>query len=430
VSDQRLAGAYAAVRSAGSQARLDDDDVAAEAAALAAAVCADAPEAASAWAEMFGRRENEFEGAARDGARWDVGPTPLLAQLAERGRTDDARAYGIALAGLSIESCSLDPDPSLGQINTAGRIARAQLTAADARPVPVPGVPGEAATSAAPAVEPEAAKATEPQPTLPELLARLDGLIGLKDVKEHVHRHVALLRVNKLRAEKGLKGAEVSRHLVFVGNPGTGKTTVARLVAQIYRALGILEKGTFVETDRAGLVAGYLGQTAIKTSEVIQKAIGGLLFIDEAYALTGDQYGDEAIATLVKGMEDHREDLVIIVAGYTEEMSEFIAANPGLESRFATTITFPDYTEDELVAIFEMFCRDADFEPAPELIEKLRELLRAEPRDKGFGNARLVRNLFEDAVARQAWRLRENEAPTVDDLRCLRADDLPETTTA
>ena len=215
---------------------------------------------------------------------------------------------------------------------------------------------------------------------------------------------------------------------MFVGNPGTGKTTVARLVGQIYRALGILEKGTLVETDRSGLVAGFLGQTAIKTQEMIQKALGGLLFIDEAYALAADQYGDEAIATLVKGMEDHRDDLVVIVAGYPDEMAYFIANNPGLESRFATTINFPDYTEDELVKIFESFCAGADFTPTPECITKLRSLIQSEPRDQGFGNARLVRNLFEAAMARQAWRLRDVESPSVDELKHLGAEDLPDTT--
>jgi Cdc6-like AAA superfamily ATPase len=174
------------------------------------------------------------------------------------------------------------------------------------------------------------------------------------------------------------------------------------------------------------LVAGYVGQTALKTADMIKEAIGGLLFIDEAYALASDDFGDEAVDTLVKAMEDHRDELVVIVAGYPEEMKTFIDSNPGLESRFGTTISFPDYTENELVDIFEQACGEADFKPTPGSISRLRALIRAEPRDKGFGNGRLVRNLFEGAVARQAWRLRENETPSVDDLRRLRADDLPE----
>jgi hypothetical protein len=426
---RRLDDAVGALRAAGASARLDADEVGREASALAAGVCADTSDAADAWAKVFGSRASRFDDEAEAGRPWTSAPTPLLAKLIEQGRADDAQAYAVALAGVAVEACSLDPDPSLKSINGAGRVARAQLDAVrrglGVEMGPAVGAP---ATATAEATEEKPVTPPEPAPTLAELLAKLDALIGLTGVKDQVHRQVALLRVNQLREAKGLKSADVSRHLVFVGNPGTGKTTVARLVAGIYRALGILEKGTLVETDRSGLVAGYLGQTAIKTSEMMTKALGGLLFIDEAYSLAADQYGDEAIATLVKGMEDHRDDLVVIVAGYPDEMEYFIANNPGLESRFATTIGFPDYTTDELVKIFESFCTGADFTPTSECITKLRTLIQSEPRDKGFGNGRLVRNLFEAALARQAWRLRDAKEPSVDDLRRLGAEDLPETT--
>ena len=211
---------------------------------------------------------------------------------------------------------------------------------------------------------------------------------------------------------------------MFVGNPGTGKSTVARLVGGIYRALGLLSGGQVIETDRSGLVGGYLGQTAEKTSAVLVKSYGGLLFIDEAYALVGDQYGDEAIATLVKAMEDHRNELVVIVAGYPAPMERFVDANPGLASRFHLTIEFDDYSDDELVSIFQLQCSGSDFGPAESCVSALRLLLSRAPRGEGFGNARFVRNTFEAAVVRQAWRLRDVEEPTVEQLRELRADDL------
>ena len=206
---------------------------------------------------------------------------------------------------------------------------------------------------------------------------------------------------------------------MFTGNPGTGKTTVARLIGQIYRTLGVVDKGQLVETERAGLVAGYMGQTALKTTEVFTAATGGLLLIDEAYALVRGResdFGREAIDTLVKLMEDHRDEVVVIAAGYPEEMAEFLDANPGLRSRFPRTIHFPDYTTDELVAIFEAACRESSYRLTPEAVVTLRASFDAEPRAKGFGNGRLARNLFEAAVGRQASRIVSLPNPTDDEL--------------
>jgi SpoVK/Ycf46/Vps4 family AAA+-type ATPase len=259
---------------------------------------------------------------------------------------------------------------------------------------------------------------------LDELLAELDGLTGLARVKAEVHRQAQVLRVEQLRVAAGLRNATITRHLVFLGNPGTGKTTVARLVAGIYRSLRLLSKGQLVEVDRSELVAGYLGQTAVKTADVVAKAIGGVLFVDEAYSLAGDQYGDEAIDTLVKEMEDHRDDLVVIVAGYPGPMQWFLDANPGLASRFRTVITFDDYTDGELVEIFRRMAADADYSTAPDCLDRFREILAATPRGEGFGNGRFARNVLEGAIGRHAWRLRDVAAPTVEQLRELLARDL------
>jgi Holliday junction resolvasome RuvABC ATP-dependent DNA helicase subunit len=290
-------------------------------------------------------------------------------------------------------------------------------------------VPGGAPVGAAATQQQAVAAQVAAQPaakpkTLEELLGELDELTGLERVKSEVHRQAQVLRIEQLRAAAKLRSATITRHLVFLGNPGTGKTTVARLVSGIYRAIGLLSKGQLVEVDRSELVAGYLGQTATKTAEVVAKAIGGVLFIDEAYALAGDHYGEEAIDTLVKEMEDHRDDLVVIVAGYPVPMASFIAANPGLASRFRTVIAFDDYTDDELVRIFTRLAADSDYAPSPDCLGRFRELLRATPRGEGFGNGRFARNTLEGAVARQAWRLRDVAEPSVDQLRELLPDDL------
>jgi SpoVK/Ycf46/Vps4 family AAA+-type ATPase len=276
--------------------------------------------------------------------------------------------------------------------------------------------------------DPAAAPAKDPEPTeertLEELLKELDDLTGLARVKNEIHRQTELLRIERLRTEAGLTSPTLTRHLVFVGNPGTGKTSVGRLVAGIYRALGLLDKGHLVEVDRSELVAGYLGQTAEKTTAVVERALGGVLFIDEAYALAEDQYGREAVDTLVKDMEDHRDDLVVIVAGYPGPMARFVSTNPGLESRFARTITFEDYSADELRQIFESMARGADFEPEPATLERFDRLAADQARGEGFGNGRWARNVLDSAIARHAWRLRDVERPTLDQLRTLVPEDL------
>ena len=285
-------------------------------------------------------------------------------------------------------------------------------------------------TQAAPPAEPERAEAEAPkEPEVPpksleELLAELDALVGLEAVKGEIHRQVAVLKIEAKREAAGLKVPTITRHLVFVGNPGTGKTTVARLVAGIYRALGLLTQGQLVEVDRSELVAGYLGQTAMKTADVVKSAVGGVLFIDEAYSLAGDQYGTEAVDTLVKEMEDRRHDLVVIVAGYPEPMAFFIAQNPGLASRFRTTIEFADYSDDELVGIFRVLAEGADYDLPDDVEARFREMLKGIRRGPTFGNGRYSRNVLEAAIGQHAWRLRDIEEPTVEQLRTLAPKDL------
>ena len=268
----------------------------------------------------------------------------------------------------------------------------------------------------------------EPQKTTEELFAELDTLVGLDPVKTEIRRVADLITVERLRRERDLPVAPQGRHLVFTGNPGTGKTTVARMVAQLYRALGVVERGHLVETDRAALVAGFIGQTATRVTEVVDAATDGVLLIDEAYALIrGDDrdFGREAVDTLVKLMEDRRERLVVIVAGYPVEMEQFISSNPGLRSRFPRVIHFPDYDTDELVRIFEMLAGHNHYELSDGARDRLRAHFDVVPRGPGFGNGRLARNLFEEACAQQASRVVRIDQVSRDDLVCLIADDIP-----
>lgn len=260
-------------------------------------------------------------------------------------------------------------------------------------------------------------------------MEQLDALIGLRQVKTELQTLTRFIEVNQKRQEAGLRVASISYHCVFAGNPGTGKTTVARILAGIYRQLGILKKGQLVETDRSGLVAEYVGQTAVKTNKIIDKALGGVLFIDEAYTLAqgGEQdYGREAIATLLKRMEDDRERLVVILAGYTQEIEQFISSNPGLRSRFNRYIHFEDYSEEELFQIFLLQAKKYDYKLNESAEEKLHLLFRQKIADKqkDFGNARYVRNLFEKVIENQAVRLAKAGDISKADLTVITQDDV------
>lgn len=263
-----------------------------------------------------------------------------------------------------------------------------------------------------------------------KLLDELNQLVGLDNVKEEVRSLVNLIKVRRMREEYKLPAMDMSYHMVFTGNPGTGKTTVARLVARIYRELGILSEGQLIETDRSRLVAGYVGQTAINVREVVEQAIGGVLFIDEAYALvspdTTNDYGSEAVDTLVKMMEDHRDDLVVIVAGYREEMEQFLRSNTGLISRFNKFITFEDYSEQQLLEILTVMAEQAGMVVEDTAVKKLGLYLASmnEQERRDFGNARGVRNVFERMIVNQANRIVLLEEPTKEQLITLTAQDV------
>ncbi len=280
-----------------------------------------------------------------------------------------------------------------------------------------------AVATKSPGDEPE-----EPKEPEKSGMEELNELIGLQTVKHDVEELVGLAKIRKMREEKGMKSVPVSLHLVFSGNPGTGKTTVARILGKLYKEIGILSTGQMIETDRSGLVAGYVGQTAIKTQKKIQEAMGGILFIDEAYTLNqkDESFGQEAIDTILKAMEDHRDEFVVIVAGYTQLMKDFVESNPGLKSRFNKFFEFPDYTSDELQQIFELQCNKYQYKLTDEADAAVRkEIIRLEEqKGENFANAREVRNLFEKIITNQAARVSALEEVDEEMLSTITIDDL------
>lgn len=271
--------------------------------------------------------------------------------------------------------------------------------------------------------------AEEKKPDFDELMAQLDSLVGLDDVKKDIKNLMNLVKVRRLRRENGLPIPPMSLHMVFMGNPGTGKTTVARIISGLYAAIGVLEKGQLIEVDRSGLVAGYVGQTALKTQEVIKSALGGVLFIDEAYSLASggeNDFGREAIETILKAMEDHRDELIVVVAGYDGPMEKFINSNPGLQSRFNKYFYFPDYNGEQLLHIFKGQCKKNGYALTEEAEAEAKAMFEElyENRGENFGNGRDVRNVFEDTVVRQSNRVAALDAPTKDDLMQFLPEDL------
>ncbi len=275
-------------------------------------------------------------------------------------------------------------------------------------------------------------KKKDKEKSLEELYEELNSLVGLKSVKQDLTNLINLIKVKKIREERGMKQPDINLHLVFSGNPGTGKTTVARLLAKIYKQLGVVSEGQLIEVDRSNLVAGYVGQTATKTMEVIDSAMGGILFIDEAYTLIkeGDEkdFGQEAVDTLLKRMEDDRDNFIVIVAGYTEKMEKFVNSNPGLKSRFNKYIFFKDYTGKELYKIFESMCSKQEYEPDEEAAEYIKEYLtrRAEAHEENFANAREVRNYIERCISRQATRIVNMDKPDDKAVRTFTIEDVQE----
>ncbi len=344
-----------------------------------------------------------------------------------------ARTYYDEAMTLAHTVASIDRYPSDDELKAIVEFQRLLMAA-----LPTGKSEQTAENAAAGSGDPEAEVAAEDVPLEPpepleDLLAELDGLIGLDAVKEEVKLLSALLRVQRLRAERELPVVDNTKHLIFSGNPGTGKTTVGRLLARIYRSLGVVDKGQLIEVDRSGLVAGFVGQTATRVKEVFDSADGGVLLIDEAYSLTrgGEKdFGREAIDAVVKNVEDRRDSMVVILAGYPKEMAELVSTNPGFQSRFPKTIYFPDYSDDELVAILGLISKGGTYHLTTEAEAAAAAWFAAHDRGRGFGNGRLARNLFEAAVSRHAQRLVDVAEPTDEQLTTLEAVDIASVPTA
>lgn len=388
----------------------DPDGAAREAFQAAAAIVSsgrDKPGNTARFAQYLGWSEQEVAALAEDALPWRSSPPPILRALVAAGLEQQVEAYALFLVHVTRIACMQFAPGDAGSADAASAIA-ATIT----RFAPVSN--------------------TRLEPTAPEnhreevgqALDDLERLVGLDAAKKQINEQVQLIRIAQMRSDAGLRNPTVSSHLVFVGNPGTGKTTVARIVGRIYAALGVVPDGHLIETDASGMIAGYVGQTAIKTSEQIQKAIGGVLFVDEAYGLVRNDFGIEAVDTLVKAMEDHRADLVVIVAGYPENMQTFLESNPGLESRFPVTITFADYSVDQLVEILCRIAGDNDYVLAEPDDPRLRQSIESMMGEEGFGNARAMRNLFEAAVRRHAWRLKDAADVSVEQMKTLTGEDL------
>ena len=346
----------------------------------------------------------------------------LLVDADRRDGTARSHVYYKGAIDIAFAIAALDAHTSTDELDTIEHYRGLLLTTMDTAGVRRPGqpAPAPAATPAAPAPAP-AAVPVEPPKSLDALYHELDALVGLAEVKKEVRRTADLARIEKLRTERGLPVLERSRHLVFTGNPGTGKTTVARLLSQIYRTLGVAERGHLVERDRSQLVAGYVGQTAPLVRKAFDDADGGTLLIDEAYALARggeNDFGREAIDTIVKLAEDRRDRVIVILAGYPEEMAALVDANPGMRSRFPKTIDFPDYSNDELIQIFESLVREQQDTCDADAVTKVRAYFEGQPRVRGFGNGRLARNLFEATIAQQASRLAGLDPPPTDQQLC------------